>query len=205
MYSDTQSYLTLCDSTDCSPRGSSVYEIFPARILQWLAISYSRGSSWPRDWPHISYVSRISRQVFTTSATEEDQLATCPEFQVSFATSGLGWNSQHRVGDQILWAVVKRARCSSAETLGINCERQCAKGEGKAHLPPGKGFSLLTGLGMAPWQSGPTSYNTVVSLHDVSWNSRQHGSVSPCIQVHPAMPQFTFLTSSLPWDVICWN
>ena len=147
----------------------------------------------------------LAGRFFTTSATEEDQLATCPEFQVSFATSGLGWNSQHRVGDQILWAVVKRARCSSAETLGINCERQCAKGEGKAHLPPGKGFSLLTGLGMALWQSGPTSYNTVVSLHDVSWNSRQHGSVSPCIQVHPAMPQFTFLTSSLPWDVICWN
>ena len=42
---------TLCDPTDCSyPPGSSVHGIFQARILEWLAISYSRGSSWPRDW-----------------------------------------------------------------------------------------------------------------------------------------------------------
>ena len=41
---------TLCDPTDCSyPPGSSVHGIFQARILEWLAISYSRGSSRPRD------------------------------------------------------------------------------------------------------------------------------------------------------------
>ena len=40
-----QSYLTLCDPMDCSPLGSSVHEIFQARILEWVAISFSRGSS----------------------------------------------------------------------------------------------------------------------------------------------------------------
>ena len=39
-----QSCLTLCDPTDCSPRGSSVHEILPARILEWVAISFTRGS-----------------------------------------------------------------------------------------------------------------------------------------------------------------
>ena len=34
---------------DCRPPGSSVHEIFQARILEWVAISFSRGSSWPRD------------------------------------------------------------------------------------------------------------------------------------------------------------
>jgi len=44
-----QSCPTFCDPMDCSPPGSSVYGIFQARILEWAAISFSRGSSWPRD------------------------------------------------------------------------------------------------------------------------------------------------------------
>ena len=42
-------------STDSSPPGSSVQGIFQARILEWAAISYSRGSSWPRDWTPVSW------------------------------------------------------------------------------------------------------------------------------------------------------
>ena len=41
---------TLCDPMDCSPSGSSVHGILQARVLEWVAISFSRGSSWPRDW-----------------------------------------------------------------------------------------------------------------------------------------------------------
>ena len=40
-----QSCLTLCNPNDCSPSGSSVHGIFQARILEWLAILYSRESS----------------------------------------------------------------------------------------------------------------------------------------------------------------
>ena len=40
-----QSCPTLCDPTDCSLPGSSVHGIFPARILEWVTISSSRGSS----------------------------------------------------------------------------------------------------------------------------------------------------------------
>ena len=40
----TQSYLTLCDPMDCSLTGSSVHGIFQARVLEWIAISFSRGS-----------------------------------------------------------------------------------------------------------------------------------------------------------------
>ena len=45
----TQSCLTLCSSTDCSPPGSSVRGIFQARILERVTLCYSRRSSWPRD------------------------------------------------------------------------------------------------------------------------------------------------------------
>ena len=43
---------TLCDPKDCSPPGSSVHGILQARILQWVAISFSRGSFLPRDQTH---------------------------------------------------------------------------------------------------------------------------------------------------------
>ena len=44
-----QSCLTLCGPVDCSPSGSSVYGILPARILEWAAIPFYRGSSQPRN------------------------------------------------------------------------------------------------------------------------------------------------------------
>ena len=49
----------ITDSMDCSQPGSSVHGIFQARILEWVAISFSRESSQPRDQIHISYVACI--------------------------------------------------------------------------------------------------------------------------------------------------
>ena len=60
-----QSCLTLWDPTDCSPPGSSVQGIFPARMLEWVAISSSRGSSLPRGRTCISC---IGRWFFTTES-----------------------------------------------------------------------------------------------------------------------------------------
>ena len=53
-YTCAQSCLTLCDLVDCSPPGSSVHGIIQLRILEWVAISSSRGSSQPRDQTCIS-------------------------------------------------------------------------------------------------------------------------------------------------------
>ena len=64
----TQSCPTLCDPKDCSLPGSSIYGIFQARILEWVAISFSRGSSQPRDWTRVS---RIVGRRFAAWATRE--------------------------------------------------------------------------------------------------------------------------------------
>ena len=60
----TQLCLTLCNLMDCSPLQSmgthSVHGVFQARILEWVAISFSRGSSQPKDWTCISCISCIS-------------------------------------------------------------------------------------------------------------------------------------------------
>ena len=57
------SRVRLCDSMDCGLPGFSVHGILQARILEWVTISYSRGSSQPRDQTHISYVSCFGRRV----------------------------------------------------------------------------------------------------------------------------------------------
>ena len=46
----------LCDPTDCSLPGSSLHGILQARVLEWVAISFSRGSSWPRDRTQVSCI-----------------------------------------------------------------------------------------------------------------------------------------------------
>ena len=53
-----KSCLTLCRSMNYSPTGSSVHGISQARILKWVAISFSRVSFQLRDWTHVSYLGR---------------------------------------------------------------------------------------------------------------------------------------------------
>ena len=48
---------TLCDPMDCSPPDSSVHGILQARILEWVAIPFSRGSSQPKDRTQVSCIS----------------------------------------------------------------------------------------------------------------------------------------------------
>ena len=61
-----QSCLTLCHPMDCSQPGSSVHGILQARILEWVSIFFSRGSSWPRDWTHDSWVSCFAGRFLIT-------------------------------------------------------------------------------------------------------------------------------------------
>ena len=70
----TQSCLTLCDPTDCSPPGFSVHGILQVRILEWIAIPFSRGTSPPRDW---TLVSCLTGRFFTIWAI------LCPTYDKS--------------------------------------------------------------------------------------------------------------------------
>ena len=61
-----QSCLTLCDPVDYSPPGSSAHRISQARILEWVAISFSRGSSQPRDQTEVSSITGIFLCLFVS-------------------------------------------------------------------------------------------------------------------------------------------
>ena len=72
----TQSCPTLCDSMDCSLPGFSVHGILQARIPEWVAITFSRESSQPRDW---TWVSHLEGRFVTIWATREVQVQ-CKHF-----------------------------------------------------------------------------------------------------------------------------
>ena len=68
MKAKSLSHVRLCDPMDCSQPGFSVHGIFQARVPKWVAISFPRGSSWPRDR---TQASRIAGRRFTLWATRE--------------------------------------------------------------------------------------------------------------------------------------
>ena len=68
-------FLTLCDPMGCSLLGSSNHGIFQARILEWVAISFSRGSSQSKDWTHVFC---IGRQILYHWTTREVQPPISP-------------------------------------------------------------------------------------------------------------------------------
>ena len=77
----TQSCLTLCDPMDYSLQGSSVHGIFQARVLEWVAISFSRGSSRPRDRTQVSH---IAGRHFTVWATREALYCIFSEISMAY-------------------------------------------------------------------------------------------------------------------------
>ena len=77
---------------DCSPPGSSVHGIFQARVLKWVATSFSRGSSWLRDQTQVSHI--VGRR-FTVWATRElqSQVEILPKLPSSYVFLVGPWKS----------------------------------------------------------------------------------------------------------------
>ena len=96
----TQSCPTLCDPMDCSLPGSSIRGIFQARVLEWVAVSFPRRSSQPRDQ---TQVSRIAGRRFTIWATREDSYimwnARLDEAQARIKISGRNINNLRYADD----------------------------------------------------------------------------------------------------------
>ena len=82
------SHVRLCDPMDCNLPGSSIHGILQARVLGWVAICFSRGSSWSRDW---TWISCFMGRLFMVWATRQ-------------STLGKVKNSRKGI---IVWSVVK--------------------------------------------------------------------------------------------------
>ena len=100
-----QSCLTLYDPMDCSLPGSSVHGILQARVLEWVAISFSRGSSWPRVWTRVSC---IVGRCFTVAKSQ----TKLSDWTTNNSKMKTGWNAQQIGPSQCGWP---RGLCWSSE------------------------------------------------------------------------------------------
>ena len=96
---ESLSCVQLCDPVDCSLPGSSIHGIFQARILEWVAISFSGRSSRPRDWTRVDC---IGGRCFTVWATRDIPMLN---IQIGKSTEterravlGKGWGMKERQG-----------------------------------------------------------------------------------------------------------
>ena len=129
----TQSCPTLCNLVDCSPPGSPVHGISQASILEWVAVSFSKGSSRPRGWARVSCISYIGRQILYRWATGE----ACLEIIIAIkekekeqgkrsASLGTGQGWSFKLGGQrrppvFLVFVVVFTECCNSLILQVNC------------------------------------------------------------------------------------
>ena len=90
-----QSCLTLCDPMDCSPAGSSVHGDSPGRILEWVAMPSSWGSSQPRDLTQVSYIAGRFFIILATREAQEYWSGSLSLLHGIFPTQELNWGLQH--------------------------------------------------------------------------------------------------------------
>ena len=115
----TKSYPTLCDPMDCSPPGSSVHGILQAIILEWFAISFSRGSSQPREQ---TWVSCTADRFFTKNLgiqILQIPLVTSPSYQgISYSL----WTIPNGIicdNKYINFAIIKVKTCKDKKKFSI--------------------------------------------------------------------------------------
>ena len=84
----SRSVVSLSHPMDCSPLDSSVHGILQARILEWVAVPFSTGSSWPRDQTRVSC---IAGTFFTIGAIREAHFTNIEHLRVCFVAWGDYW------------------------------------------------------------------------------------------------------------------
>ena len=123
---------TFCNPMDCSPPGSSVQGIFQARVLEWVAISSSKWSSWPRDPTHVSCITCIAGKLFTTEPSGKPHLA--PVLCCAVLSRSVVSNSLEPHGWQPAWLLCPWGFSKREYWSGLPCP------------PPGKPHLVLASL-----------------------------------------------------------
>ena len=117
-----QSCPTLCNPMDCSLQGSSAHGIFQASVLECVAISFSRGSSRPRDQ---TWVSRIVGRHFTVWATREASQPKCQStdewtLKMWYIHNGILLSHiRNEIGSFVIWG-----RCEWTQSLSYRSKKE---------------------------------------------------------------------------------
>ena len=120
-----------CNPKDCSPPGCCLHGISQARILEWVAVSFSRGSSWPRDR---TCVSCLDRQILSHWATWEAPASSMRDYRRDYRCLSPG---------DLRGSPARSVACHSLATGGVSFERQ----RSRLPRPPTSPFLLWVPLG----------------------------------------------------------
>ena len=119
-----QSCPALCDPMDCSLPGSSVHGILQTKILKWVAIPFSRGSSQPRDRTQVSCIASKFFTIWATRESESETAPSCPTFcDCSLPSSSIHGIFQAKV---LEWVAIWEA-CAIEYSRHYLCEFKCSK------------------------------------------------------------------------------
>ena len=178
-----------CHPMDCSPPGSSVHRICQARTLEWVAISFSRGSSWPRVQ---NCISCIGRRILSSWASREAHVKRYKVWNLTlpllvFSDSSIGKKSTCNAGDPSLIpgsgrSPAEEIRLTASIFWGFPCGsvgKESAYNVGDQGLipglgrsPEGKGYSLQY-FGLENSQSmGVTKSQTQLSKLDFHFHHK---------------------------------
>ena len=129
-----------CDPMHCSPPGFSVHKIFQARILEWVAISFFRGSSWPKDRNWVSWIAGI---FFANWTTREAPNSNLLHVKLKTFLSKITWllKSRNNFSQKRDINMKKRFNACQLQTAGfsqpfahsIHCDITCHVASGKLH------------------------------------------------------------------------
>ena len=156
-----QSCPILCDPMDCSPPDSSVHGIFQARILEWVVISYSRGSSWSRDQTDISGVSCIGGGILCEVKVTQSCPTLCDCMNCGLPGSSVTGVLQARI---LGWVAIPFSRDLSHP--GIKPRSPTLQSESSPSEPPGKPWVQALGW-EDPLEMGITIHSSIL-VHGVA-------------------------------------
>ena len=141
-----QSCLTLCHPMDWSLPGSFTHGIFRTRVLEWVAISFSRGSAPPRDRAQVSCIAGRLFTVWATKCKKEKKHKTCPTTGPTMLRCLLHFNL-------FTWCLKKAYLYLSRRAQTLRLSLAWSGSPGKLHL----------------WPSEHLSYTGILSWPESTW------------------------------------
>ena len=138
---------TLCDPIDGSPPGSSVPGTLQARTLEWVSISFSKGSSRPRDRTCVSCIGR------GTLGSEPAGMPSAVQFDAGSGSGAGQERGTHRSSGHTHCSSVKTASAHHPRALASAAVSQAAKPHPRGCGPPSQSVYSLDGEGGHVWSS----------------------------------------------------
>ena len=180
--------------------GSSVHGISQARILEWVVISYSRGSSWSRDRTRGSWGSCISSGSLPLSYLGSPPSSRRPQFlPLWISPYSYSWHGSWLLPEQMIW---EKTKAASKMTATVASQVALVVKNPPANAGDIRGASSIPGLGRSPGvgNSNPLQHSCLENHMDRgAWRATAHTVAKSQAQPKWLSMHVAFITQSWKW------